>query len=88
MRLVCALGLTAVVVHAQSGTDSRRRTLDELLQMLQPSREGEHETTAGDVENFVDFFDAVFGRRAHAKVETWVHGYTFDEWEWLAEINR
>jgi dienelactone hydrolase len=47
-------------------------------------REGEHETTAGDVENFVDFFDAVFGRRAHAKVETWVHGYTFDEWKQLS----
>ena len=26
-------------------------------------REGEHETTAGDVENFIDFFDAVFERR-------------------------
>jgi pimeloyl-ACP methyl ester carboxylesterase len=47
-------------------------------------REGEHETTAGDVENFIDFFDAVFGRRAHAKIETWIHGYTFDEWRRLA----
>ena len=44
-------------------------------------REGEHETTAGDVENFIDFFDAVFARRAHAKVETWIHGYTFEEWK-------
>lgn len=47
-------------------------------------REGEHETTAGDVENFVDFFDAVFGRRAHPKIETWIHGYTFDEWRRLS----
>jgi dienelactone hydrolase len=47
-------------------------------------RDGEHETTAGDVENFIDFFDAVFGRRTHAKVETWVHGYTFDEWRRLS----
>jgi pimeloyl-ACP methyl ester carboxylesterase len=47
-------------------------------------REGEHETTAGDVENFIDFFDAVFGRRAHAKVETWIHGYTFGEWQALS----
>jgi pimeloyl-ACP methyl ester carboxylesterase len=47
-------------------------------------REGEHETTAGDVENFIDFFDAVFGRRAHPKVETWIHGYTFDEWRKLS----
>ena len=47
-------------------------------------REGEHETTAGDVENFIDFFDAVFGRRAQPKVETWIHGYTFDEWRKLS----
>jgi dienelactone hydrolase len=47
-------------------------------------REGEHETTAGDVENFIDFFDAVFGRRPRPKIETWVHGYTFDEWRTIA----
>jgi dienelactone hydrolase len=47
-------------------------------------REGEHETTAGDVENFIDFFDAVFGRRAQPKIETWIHGYTFDEWRKLS----
>jgi dienelactone hydrolase len=50
-------------------------------------REGEHETTAGDVENFIDFFDAVFGRRAQAKVETWIHGYTFDAWRKLSGEN-
>ena len=43
-------------------------------------REGEHETTAGDVEQFIDFFDAIFERRANVKVETWIHGYTFDGW--------
>ena len=47
-------------------------------------REGEHETTAGDVENFADFFDAVFGRRPHAKIERWIHGYTFDDWRKLS----
>jgi dienelactone hydrolase len=50
-------------------------------------REGEHETTAGDVENFIDFFDAVFGRRAQPKVERWIHGYTFDEWRRLSGEN-
>jgi dienelactone hydrolase len=50
-------------------------------------RDGEHETTAGDVENFIDFFDAVFGRRPQAKVETWIHGYTFDEWRKLSGEN-
>jgi dienelactone hydrolase len=47
-------------------------------------REGEHETTAGNVEDFMDFLDAVFGRRPHAKVETWVNGYSFDEWKTLS----
>ena len=50
-------------------------------------RAGEHETTAGDVENFIDFFDAVFGRRAQPKIETWIHGYTFDEWRKLSGEN-
>ncbi len=43
-------------------------------------REGEHGTTAGDIENFMDFFDAVFGRKPRAKSETWIHGYDFDTW--------
>jgi dienelactone hydrolase len=47
-------------------------------------RDGEHATTAGDVENFIDFFDAVFGRRAQPKDETWIHGYTFEEWQALS----
>ena len=47
-------------------------------------RDGEHETTAGDVERFIDFFDAVFGRRPQPKIETWVHGYSFDAWRTLS----
>ena len=47
-------------------------------------RSGEHETTAGDVEHFMDFLDAVFGRKPHEKVETWILGYTFDGWRSLS----
>ncbi len=47
-------------------------------------RDGEHETTASDVENFIDFFDAIFGRRARPKTETWIHGYTFEDWRRLS----
>ncbi len=43
-------------------------------------RDGEHPTTAGDIEKFVDFFDAVFGRKPHPKVVTWIHGYSFEGW--------
>lgn len=44
-------------------------------------RDGEHPTASGDVENFIDFFDAVFGRKPHPKTETWIHGYTFEDWK-------
>lgn len=44
-------------------------------------RAGEHETTAADIENFVDFFDSVFKRRARPKQETWINGYTFENWQ-------
>ncbi|MBI3209161.1 MAG: alpha/beta fold hydrolase [Candidatus Solibacter usitatus] len=50
-------------------------------------RDGEHETTAGDIENFIDFFDAVFGRRPRPKTETWIHGYSFDNWKKLSGEN-
>ena len=43
-------------------------------------REGEHETSADDIENFVDFYDAVFGRGKRPKSETWIFGYEFDSW--------
>lgn len=44
-------------------------------------RAGEHATTAADIENFIDFFDAVFGRKAHAPTVAWTHGYTFEGWK-------
>ena len=44
-------------------------------------RDGEHDTTTEDVENFMDFFDAVFGRKFHPKSETWILGYTFEGWQ-------
>ncbi|HUS07404.1 MAG TPA: alpha/beta fold hydrolase, partial [Bryobacteraceae bacterium] len=47
-------------------------------------RAGEHPTTAGDIENFIDFFDTVFKRKAYPKWETWTHGYTFADWRKLS----
>lgn len=47
-------------------------------------RAGEHPTTAGDIENFIDFFDTVFQRKARPKWETWTHGYTFEDWRKLS----
>lgn len=44
-------------------------------------RAGGHPTGVADVENFMDFFDTVFGRRRLPKVETWIHGYDFETWK-------
>jgi cephalosporin-C deacetylase-like acetyl esterase len=48
-------------------------------------RAGEHGTTPEDIEIFCDFFDSVFGRRPRPKLETWSHGYTFENWRLLAK---
>ena len=47
-------------------------------------RDGEHPTTAEDIELFVDFLDSVFGRKHFPKRETWINGYTFDNWKRLS----
>ena len=44
-------------------------------------RDGEHPTTAEDIELFVDFLDSVFGRKQFPKRETWINGHTFDTWK-------
>ena len=43
-------------------------------------RPGEHNTTAADIENFINFFDTVFERKAYPRLETWTHGYTYEHW--------
>jgi dienelactone hydrolase len=40
-------------------------------------RAGEHPTTAGDIERYIDFFDSVFGRKRFPKQETWINGYVY-----------
>lgn len=44
-------------------------------------RDGEHPTTAEDVETFCDFLDTVFGRHTYPRREVWINGYTFDRWK-------
>jgi pimeloyl-ACP methyl ester carboxylesterase len=47
-------------------------------------RDGEHEFGAERIEEIVDFFDAVFGRNNFPKRETWILGYTFEDWRKLS----
>ena len=44
-------------------------------------RDGEHWTTAGDIEVFLDFLDTVFGRKQFPKREVFINGYTFEDWK-------
>jgi dienelactone hydrolase len=96
LALVAPRGLMLYSGYAESagnpfGFEQAYRSARRVFQLLGHDeniwlhlRDGEHETTAGDVENFMDFLDAVFGRRPHPKIETWIHGYTFDEWRGLS----
>ncbi len=63
----------------QAYRDARRvyRWLGKEQKVWLHLRAGEHPTSAGDVENFVDFFDSVFGRAVMPKLETWAHGYEY-----------
>ncbi|HEV2379063.1 MAG TPA: alpha/beta fold hydrolase [Terriglobia bacterium] len=43
-------------------------------------RYGEHDFIPNHVENYINFFDSVFGRHKYPKSETWINGYTFEGW--------
>lgn len=47
-------------------------------------REGEHPTTPTDIECFIDFLDAVFGRKRWPQVVSSIVSYSFDGWRKLA----
>jgi hypothetical protein len=46
-------------------------------------RAGEHPTTAGDIESFIDFTDTIFSRKSFPKFESFTHGYAFEGWRKL-----
>jgi hypothetical protein len=48
-------------------------------------RDGEHPTAVGDVEQFMDFFDAMFGRGRRSRLENWILGYTFEDWRQVSQ---
>lgn len=44
-------------------------------------RDGEHPTAVVDVEQFMDFFDSMFGRKQYPRLDNWILGYTFKGWQ-------
>lgn len=47
-------------------------------------RADNHNMFVADVENFMDFFDTVFGRRHLPKSETLIHGFDFENWKTIS----
>ncbi len=47
-------------------------------------RPGIHATTVGDIEAYLDFTDAVFGRRASPVPDAMIFGYSFEDWKSLS----
>ncbi|WP_414663353.1 alpha/beta hydrolase family protein [Horticoccus sp. 23ND18S-11] len=51
-------------------------------------RQGLHGTSSGDIEGYVDFFDRVFGRSARPVPQTFILGYTFEEWKKISRETK
>ena len=96
MSLVAPRGLMMATAYSEHqgntfGFEQAYRSVREVYRFLDAEdklalliRPGIHATTAGDIEEFVDFFDAVFERGDFPLREDWVHDYTFDDWRELS----
>lgn len=50
-------------------------------------RDGEHGTHAGDIEDYIDFFDYVFKRSDHKPENKLLYNYTFEGWRIRSKEN-
>lgn len=92
MSLVAPRGLLLASAYAEAqgapfGFEQAYRSVKRVYErMNRPTRiglslrEGEHPTTAEDIERYVDFFDGVFERAQRKPPEEIVLGYTYDTW--------
>ena len=92
MALVAPRGLMLATAYSEHqgnhfGFEQAYRSVREVYRFLDAEdrlalyfRPGVHATTAGVIEDYLDFFDSVFGRGDFAPPEHWIHGYTFAEW--------
>jgi hypothetical protein len=96
MALVAPRGLMMASAYAEGvgdavGIEQAYRSVRRVYQFLgKPENlslylhEGEHALSTEDMERYVDFFDAVFGRKPFPRPETWIHGYSFDDYRRLS----
>jgi dienelactone hydrolase len=92
MALVAPRGLLMASAYGEAqgapfGFEQAYRSVKKVYEFLEvPNRlglslrAGEHATTAEDIEQYVDFFDTVFLRRAGKPPETFVLGYRYADW--------
>lgn len=92
MALVAPRGLLLASAYSEGqgapfGFEQAYRSVRKVYDwMKQPDRvglslrAGEHATTAGDIEQYFDFFDMTFGRRQGKPPETWILGYDYQRW--------
>jgi dienelactone hydrolase len=97
MALVAPRGLMMYAGYAESagnplGFEQAYRSVRRVYRFLGHEenvwlnlRDGEHPTTAADLEQFIDFFDSVFGRKRQPKFETWIVGYSFESWQGITQ---
>lgn len=90
-----ALLLTASYTEASTcvvGFEENYRSLKQVYDMLGAGnkiglrlRTGAHATTAGDIEAYIDFLDAVFGRSSEeVAAPTLVRGYSLEGWRTIS----
>ena len=92
MALIAPRGLTMYAAYSEHegndfGYEQAYRSVRSVYRFLGREenvqlhlRCGEHNIVPNRIEEFVDFFDSVFGRRHFPKSETWINGYTFEGW--------
>jgi pimeloyl-ACP methyl ester carboxylesterase len=97
MALIAPRGLMMYSGYAESegnpfGYEQSYRSVQSVYSFLKEDdnlwlhlRDGEHPTAVVDVEQFIDFLDSVFSREHHPKSETWILGYTFEDWQQVTQ---
>ncbi|GAA4315521.1 alpha/beta fold hydrolase [Compostibacter hankyongensis] len=99
MSLIAPRGLMLVsaVTEGQGnpwGVEQSYRSVKEVYHFLHSDstvaillRQGRHQHAARDVENYIDFFDYVFGRSAIPPANQLYTGYSFERWKQLSGEN-
>lgn len=97
MALVAPRGLMLATAYSETqgntfGFEQAYKSVGEVYEFLGAEqnlglyvRPGIHATTAGVIEEYLDFFDTVFDRNELDAPEDWTHNYDFEQWTELSD---